>query len=845
MSVGPGEGISVPIIADTSAFAAELASKLEAAVGSVSGEVFAPLVAEAEVSGAKAGAALAAGFTVDANGRIRNARGQFVATGEQTGLALAEGMTLGTQTVLPKFAAEGEKAGHAFGAGLGEGSVEAFKSFAGPLLAIFAAEKVGEFFKDAITDASAAQKAIETASQFFGRGFASIEEHAASADTAIGLSEQGYLQAARTLGALGKRAGLTGDDLNTFVEDAIQRGGDLSAEFGKSVPDALKALQSGLAGNVRGLRQFGVQITSQDIANEAYASGIAKSGEVLTTQQKILAASELIFKQTDAAQGQFAKHSGDLAQQEAILKAKFENIAEEVGTHLLPVMVELTGALLHVISIGGDVIGFFEHNQIAAVALGAVLGTVLIPHIAGTVVVMGNLAAVAAAQTLRNIGAAALAIIPGMQGAAAATVEEGVALETLDFNPVILGVTALAAAAAGIAIAIAHVHDSYDEIAESGHVLVENLDDQHTSAIRSTQSVAEMVAQLRTLKAQHTDNAAEAFYYQTKIDDLSAAIAEQGGIAGVERTNENALAAQYGLTIEQVDTLARKHKIDLSGALSDVSAQFSDVVSKTTAVNADFISLSDTTQSLSDKIDSLDDAWNRLVGNFISRKQGVIDTKNDLAKLRDALDKSNGSIRLNSQASRDARAALIGYANDIDTNIIDPIIKSGGSYEEAKKAADHWLQGIKDSGASGPLVDNLTRRIEGYLRRLRDASGPLGAQSGGNFSHQLASHLSDGEAAIRAELDKYRGWFAEPLRLAFDFFSSLPSAPDGGGAVHHPGNGGPGNTKLPPSPVSDGPAQHPGLRFGGPTVNVYPNTGDPVAIAQQVANRLAANSVSR
>jgi len=64
---------------------------------------------------------------------------------------------------------------------------------------------------------------------------------------------------------------------------------------------------------------------------------ISSTKEALTPQQKVLAASELILKQTSAAQGDFARTSGGLANQQRILLAEIKNIAVEFGTSFLPI----------------------------------------------------------------------------------------------------------------------------------------------------------------------------------------------------------------------------------------------------------------------------------------------------------------------------------------------------------------------------------------------------------------------------------------------------------------------------------------------------------------------------
>jgi hypothetical protein len=63
---------------------------------------------------------------------------------------------------------------------------------------------------------------------------------------------------------------------------------------------------------------------------------ISTTKNALTPQQKILAAQALIFQQSSDAQGDFARTSDGLANQQRILKAELSNVTVEIGQKLLP-----------------------------------------------------------------------------------------------------------------------------------------------------------------------------------------------------------------------------------------------------------------------------------------------------------------------------------------------------------------------------------------------------------------------------------------------------------------------------------------------------------------------------
>jgi hypothetical protein len=71
---------------------------------------------------------------------------------------------------------------------------------------------------------------------------------------------------------------------------------------------------------------------------------ISTTKNALTPQQKVLAAQKVIFEQTTAAQGDFARTSGGLANQTKILSAELENTKLVIGEALLPIVLELATA---------------------------------------------------------------------------------------------------------------------------------------------------------------------------------------------------------------------------------------------------------------------------------------------------------------------------------------------------------------------------------------------------------------------------------------------------------------------------------------------------------------------
>jgi hypothetical protein len=236
---------------------------------------------------------------------------------------------------------DSEKKTESFGDKLGD-----FGKKAGLALAA-ATAAVGAFaIKVAVDGVKAASDLSETVSKvgvLFGDSASKVEEFAATAATSLGQTKQQALDAASTFAIFGKSAGLAGDDLVKFSTDFVGLASDLASFNNTSPEDAIQAIGAALRGETEPLRRYGVLLDDASLRQAALGLGIIKTTkEALTPQQKVLAAQELIYKQTSAAQGDFERTSDGLANSQRILTAQIQNIQTEIGTALLPIVLKMT-----------------------------------------------------------------------------------------------------------------------------------------------------------------------------------------------------------------------------------------------------------------------------------------------------------------------------------------------------------------------------------------------------------------------------------------------------------------------------------------------------------------------
>lgn len=198
------------------------------------------------------------------------------------------------------------------------------------------------YLKDSIAAASDLGETTSKIGVLFGDSAGDIMTWSQNAATSLGQSQQSALDAAATFATFGKAAGLTGQDLTKFSTDFVALASDL-ASFNNTTPEqAIEAIGAALRGESEPLRAYGVLLDDATLRQKALELGlISTTKQALTPQQKVLAAQAAIYEQTAAAQGDFARTSGGLANQQRILSAQMTNLKATIGTALLPVALSM------------------------------------------------------------------------------------------------------------------------------------------------------------------------------------------------------------------------------------------------------------------------------------------------------------------------------------------------------------------------------------------------------------------------------------------------------------------------------------------------------------------------
>ncbi len=223
-----------------------------------------------------------------------------------------------------------------------------------------------------------AQGAIALAEQsdrariVFGKFGALVTDEANRMAVAFGVSRREFIQAASAFGTIFEGAKYGEEDAAKLSVHFTKLATDLSSLVHIPVQDAMEKIQSGLAGQIRPLREVGVFMTEAEVETYAYAHGIAKLNAELTESQKVQARIGFITEALAKANGNLAATADGAGNTVRGLTGRFENLKDEIGVSLLKVLVPA----MQEISVGIQAAtNWFEQMGIAANATTAgVLG---------------------------------------------------------------------------------------------------------------------------------------------------------------------------------------------------------------------------------------------------------------------------------------------------------------------------------------------------------------------------------------------------------------------------------------------------------------------------------------
>jgi hypothetical protein len=263
----------------------------------------------------------------------------------------------------------------------------------------FAIDKVGESISLASDKAEAASKV----NVLYGDSAGKIATASETAAETVGMSSGAYLTSAGNLGNLLTNMDLSSASAADMSVDMLQLAADVGSFNNADPTEVVEAMGAAFRGESEPIRRFGVMLDEASIKAKAMELGLYDGVGALDASARATATYELILADTASAQGDFARTSDGLANQQRIASARMEDALTRIGEALMPLVNQLMPLLADAAvavaeGIGGlveTVMAWVQDNQElidSVVELGRVLWDLYTKYIGVVIEVIGELA---------------------------------------------------------------------------------------------------------------------------------------------------------------------------------------------------------------------------------------------------------------------------------------------------------------------------------------------------------------------------------------------------------------------------------------------------------------------
>ncbi len=216
----------------------------------------------------------------------------------------------------------------------------AAKAALGGILAFVAARGIFRGFQKIVKLASDTTESMNKVKEVFRTAAGPVIAFSSKAATALGASREQALAMTGSIGNLLTAMGATEEVAAGMSTKIVQLGADLGSFNNVGTEEALTAIRAALIGETEPMRRFGSNVSAARVQALALAKGIDKAtletNEFMKSQLRL----EIIFKDTQKAQGDFARTSNDFANLMKTLGGLFNDAGAKLGTALIPMVTK-------------------------------------------------------------------------------------------------------------------------------------------------------------------------------------------------------------------------------------------------------------------------------------------------------------------------------------------------------------------------------------------------------------------------------------------------------------------------------------------------------------------------
>ncbi len=196
-------------------------------------------------------------------------------------------------------------------------------------------------FAKTVQGASDLTEQTNKAVEVFGGSAVTILDWSKTTARSFGIAKREALAYSSELGLIIQQSGKTRKESVELSQSMVELAADLASFNNVEISVAFDKLKSGLVGESKPLREFGILLNESEVAAKALALGFKKVNGELSEAAKVSARYELILEQSVNAQGDFGRTIGDLANATRVLKARLKDVSDEIGKALIPIFTYL------------------------------------------------------------------------------------------------------------------------------------------------------------------------------------------------------------------------------------------------------------------------------------------------------------------------------------------------------------------------------------------------------------------------------------------------------------------------------------------------------------------------
>ncbi len=205
---------------------------------------------------------------------------------------------------------------------------------------------------------------------------------AESVQDIIGIDMTEWMQAQGSIAQVFRGFGVANEDIQMLSQNLTQLGYDIASVFNQDTELVLSRLQSAISGQVKGMREYGVDVSIAAIKQTALELGIRKNVSAMTQAEKAMLRYATIMRNTTNMQGDLARTIATPANALRILRSQFEimyrtlgKVVSVIATAVIPVFQALTQAVIVVAEAIANLFGYslpeLEYPDFSGITYGA------------------------------------------------------------------------------------------------------------------------------------------------------------------------------------------------------------------------------------------------------------------------------------------------------------------------------------------------------------------------------------------------------------------------------------------------------------------------------------------